>query len=334
MADRWVTIATFHDPVAASLAKNFLASEEIPVALFDESTVAVAWQLAGAIGGIKLQVPAIHVERAELLLAQIQEEKLAEEEAEPLPATGFASPETVEELQAEAEDKQPINVLVDRVYRSAVFGLIFWPLQAYVLWLLLQVATMPGKVSPNRRWKVWVSVLLNVPLLLVLLLILSWVYSAIRGGAAVPNARWAWQQGPEGRFQIRMPGKAAPHSHQLQSSFGVLRFDGIRSDWEIDGFWATLCDCPAAARQAKPKEVLEEITKLQVFDQRERLLRKDEFTMDEMNGMEYEIESVGANRRGKIFLRRGTLLVLEIYGPPHWLRSEEAEHFFQSMRWR
>jgi hypothetical protein len=114
----------------------------------------------------------------------------------------------------------------------------------------------------------------------------------------------------------------------------VLRFDGIRSDWEIDGFWATLCDCPAAARQAKPKEVLEEITKLQVFDQRERLLRKDEFTMDEMNGMEYEIESVGANRRGKIFLRRGTLLVLEIYGPPHWLRSEEAEHFFQSMRWR
>jgi hypothetical protein len=125
MFDRLVTIATFHDPVAAALAKNFLASEEIPAVLFDESTVAIAWQLAGAIGGIKLQVAAIHVERAELLLAQIQEEKLADDEAEPLPATGFASLETAEELQAEVEDKEPINLLVDRMYRSAIFGLIF-----------------------------------------------------------------------------------------------------------------------------------------------------------------------------------------------------------------
>jgi hypothetical protein len=200
MSDRLVTIATYHDPVAAALAKNFLASEEIPAVLFDESTVAVAWQLAGAIGGIKLQVAAIHVERAELLLAQIQAEKLADEDAEALPTTGFASPETVEELQAEAEDKEPINLLVDRMYRSAVFGLIFWPLQAYVLWQLVEVATMPGKVSTNRRWKVWVSVVLNLPILFVLCYLFSCIGGRreLRFLSLIPTENWSTKTSSNG----------------------------------------------------------------------------------------------------------------------------------------
>jgi len=167
MPGRLVTIATFQDPVAATLAKNFLDSEDIPAILLDESTVATDWALAGAIGGIKLQVPVIHVERAELMLAQIQEERLADEEADAPPLTSFANEDAAEELRAENEDKNPVNQLADRIYRSAVFGLLFWPLQVYVLWLLLQLAGTEGAVSPNRRWKIWVAVMFNLPILFI-----------------------------------------------------------------------------------------------------------------------------------------------------------------------
>jgi hypothetical protein len=166
MSYRLVTVATFHEPVAAALARNFLENEGIPAVLFDEDTIATGWMLSGAIGGIKLQVARIHLERAEMLLSQIQSNKEESDADEPMtPQTAIATQEIAEELQAEREDKKPINQLVDRLFRTAVFGLILWPLQAYVLLLLLQLFQEKGKVSPNRRWKVWASMLLNVPLM-------------------------------------------------------------------------------------------------------------------------------------------------------------------------
>ena len=64
MSRGWFTVATFQTAVDAAVAKNFLESQGIPVMLRDEETVATTWALASAIGGIKLQVDAIHVERA------------------------------------------------------------------------------------------------------------------------------------------------------------------------------------------------------------------------------------------------------------------------------
>jgi hypothetical protein len=164
MLDRLVTVATFQDPVAAELARNFLASEGVSACLLDETTVATDWLLAGAIGGIKLQVEPMQVERAEMLLAQIEEE--AEEPNEPPPApTAIAAQEIAEDLAAEREDKAEINKLVDRIFRATVFGLLFPPLQLYAFCLLAQLTGTPGAVSPNRRWKVWASVLVCVPAL-------------------------------------------------------------------------------------------------------------------------------------------------------------------------
>jgi hypothetical protein len=166
MADRLITVATFHEPVAAALAKNFLESEGIPSVLFDEDTIATDWMLSGAIGGIKLQVAPLHLERAEMLLTQIQSDRDEEEADEPMTTqTAIATQEIAEELRAEREDKEPINQLADRLFRTAIFGLILWPLQAYVLWLLVQLSQEEGRVSPNRRWKIWASVLLNIPLM-------------------------------------------------------------------------------------------------------------------------------------------------------------------------
>src|SRR3954447_22764837 len=99
MADRMVTIATFHQPVEATMAQNFLESEGIPSALLDEATIATDWMLAGAIGGIKLEGAPEHGERAEFLLARAQEDR--DEEQPPAEATAIATQEIAEDLEAE-----------------------------------------------------------------------------------------------------------------------------------------------------------------------------------------------------------------------------------------
>ena len=82
--------------------------------------------------------------------------------------TSVATREIAEELHAERVDREPINLLADKVFRAAVFGLLLWPLQLYTLFLLASILTSEGKVSPDRRWKVWVAVLLNMPLMSVI----------------------------------------------------------------------------------------------------------------------------------------------------------------------
>jgi Fe2+ transport system protein B len=180
MSDRLVTVATFQDSVAAALAKNFLEHEGIPCVLMDDTTVATDWMLSAAIGGVKLQVAALDLERAEMLLTQIQQERDEAEEGDDdddydddedneAPAqSAIATREIAEELQAEQADREPINQLADKAFRAAVFGLLFWPLQLYVLYLLACIFGAEGKVSPDRRWKVWVAVLLNMPLMSVI----------------------------------------------------------------------------------------------------------------------------------------------------------------------
>ncbi len=164
MSDHLRTVATFLDPVAAALARNFLDGEGIPAVLVDETTIATDWMLGGAIGGIKLQVSPWHVERAELLLAQVKMEREADDET-PLPATAIASQEIAEDLRAEREDKAEINQDVDRLFRVTVFGLIFPPLHFYALYLFLAICGGEGQVSADRRWKIWVSIGLNLPIM-------------------------------------------------------------------------------------------------------------------------------------------------------------------------
>ena len=87
--------------------------------------------------------------------------------------TAIASQEIAEDLRAEREDKAPVNQLIDRLFRVVIFGLIFWPLQLYALWLLFQLMAEPGAVSANRRWKVWACVILSPVVAMILLLALA-----------------------------------------------------------------------------------------------------------------------------------------------------------------
>jgi hypothetical protein len=51
--------------------------------------------------------------------------------------------------------------------------LLLLPLQLYALWLLLKAFRVYQEIDPNRRWKLWASILLNLPLMAFVLLLLS-----------------------------------------------------------------------------------------------------------------------------------------------------------------
>jgi hypothetical protein len=67
---QWVTVATFSSSPQAHLARLKLESEGIDCFLVDENIVAMDWLLAGAVRGIKLQVPAGRAEEARKLLGE------------------------------------------------------------------------------------------------------------------------------------------------------------------------------------------------------------------------------------------------------------------------
>jgi hypothetical protein len=64
-----ITVARFDTMPDAHIAKGKLEAEGIPCLLLDEHLVQTDWLYAIAVGGIKLQVPEAHAERALAVLA-------------------------------------------------------------------------------------------------------------------------------------------------------------------------------------------------------------------------------------------------------------------------
>jgi hypothetical protein len=167
MSGELVTVATFNDPVEAAIARNYLEAAGISALLLDEMTVATNWGMANAVGGIKLQVGRDHVEDAEALLCQIPDV-----DSDEVPSIALAMAPTADEPPDPIEFGNPKDQAVDRLFRATIFGLIFWPLQIYALWVLMTVPTMEGKISGGRRWKLGASLLLNLPLMGLLIVAL------------------------------------------------------------------------------------------------------------------------------------------------------------------
>src|SRR5258708_9819308 len=76
MSQRMLTIATFTNPVEATLAKNRLESAGIKAFLEGQETVAMAWHLTNAFGGIKLQVLEADSEDAIAILGENSDAEL------------------------------------------------------------------------------------------------------------------------------------------------------------------------------------------------------------------------------------------------------------------
>lgn len=153
MTNDLVTIASFASPVEAELAKNCLESSGIPTFLVGENTVSMAWHLTNAVGGIRLQVAQSDATEAVAILHNPVEEDVAEGN------------------QEEVDDEGPLPTVreqnADRALRAAILGLLFWPLELYVSWLLLKVLLSEERLASAQRRKAILATVINLPLLSV-----------------------------------------------------------------------------------------------------------------------------------------------------------------------
>lgn len=167
MEDKLVTVGTYDMPTEAHLAKGLLEANGLTAFLADELTVGVAWHLSNAIGGIKLQVAESDVERATGILA-------AREDASIEAEVGLADLPEAEECESEPPSSEA-DKTVDRAVRAALLGLLLLPLQLYSLWLLGRLTFSNQKVSPNKRRRIRLAVVLNLPMLVVLGVVVLWL---------------------------------------------------------------------------------------------------------------------------------------------------------------
>jgi hypothetical protein len=200
MSEKLITIATFANPVEANLAKNRLETAGIRAFLADEETVDMAWQLTGAVGGIKLQIPEGDEEVALSLLEKPME--AVERRATGRPrrktrkviklttAITVDGPRMVTERAEELEeDEEPvfgddeddeeeeepseIDQVAERAWRGALLGILFFPIQLYVFGLLIHVIFARERPSPRLWWKVGVAAVVNLSVLAFLFLFLT-----------------------------------------------------------------------------------------------------------------------------------------------------------------
>jgi hypothetical protein len=172
MSDVLVTLATFNDTVEANLAKNYLEEAGFPAFLADEETVNMDWLLGNAVGRIKLQVGDRDAEAARTLLSQhghleapaaIGPEEIRFESSQAGP-----SPESEDqEEDQDADEFEPTQTTRDknaeRAFRGAIFGVLFFPLQFYVFYLLLKVFISEEPLGDRARRKAIIAAIINLP---------------------------------------------------------------------------------------------------------------------------------------------------------------------------
>ena len=327
MSDRLVTIATFQDPVPATLAKNYLEDQGIPAILLDETTIATDWMLSSAIGGVKLQVAQIHVERAELLLNQVQNEKSAED-APPEPESAIAAQEIAEDLQADREDRAEINKHADKLLFSAVFGLVFWPLQLYAIYLMLAILGTEGKVSPNRRWKVWASIALNMPIMALLLVPLFFIFNNWPSSPEGPgNPVWRRRHVNEFGFSVRLPH---------EPSFVRGKLGGLDVyDWSAEAHTRLyrVTYVPGwHPKRAGPVEAAFAHAVAERIGPGGILKKNEPLELDGCPGREVWIGRKVEDERSQFFLRGESLFIVSVFGSEAEVLSDEAAQFFRSLR--
>lgn len=68
--ENWITVATFTYPTELAVVKSFLEAEEIEFNVKDELAVQADNFLSNAVGGVKLQVKPLDVERAKIIVSE------------------------------------------------------------------------------------------------------------------------------------------------------------------------------------------------------------------------------------------------------------------------
>lgn len=170
MSDVLVTVATLNTPTEASLVRNLLDAEGIPVFLSDTEAVGMAWYLGNALGGIKVQVAESDVERAFEVLDDHEPVTITEEDWKIAESFEGESEGEKDEWrdgeeehnldEREAEPATELDAMVNRAYKSAFFGVLFFPLQFYSLALLTKILMGSHDLNSEQRKKMTIGYIL------------------------------------------------------------------------------------------------------------------------------------------------------------------------------
>jgi Putative prokaryotic signal transducing protein len=173
-----VTVGRFVDPIQASFARNYLEAAGIEAFLADAATVTVAWQLSNALGGVKLQVAEPDAPKARSVLREQRDgvggdqQELVRDAIESKPAPGEGSEELPPEDDG-SEDPEPELTgrerAAERAFRAAVFGLLFFPLQFYASFVLLNVLFSSETLAGRARGRAFVAAAINLIYMLILI---------------------------------------------------------------------------------------------------------------------------------------------------------------------
>jgi len=172
MVEELVTIAKYHKPFEAQLAKNYLEARGFEPTLSNELAVAT-WAAGMAVGDVQLQVPAHQA--GEALEAMRQCESLVVAGAAEAPA---AEPGARPDLEEEASEISYGDALASRAWRAAILGSFVLPplLNVYSLSVLLQLFGWEGELSPTATRKMRAALIIDcVVLALALVLLEAWL---------------------------------------------------------------------------------------------------------------------------------------------------------------
>jgi hypothetical protein len=172
---RLTTVAAYFDPFHANLARSRLVDEGIPTFIQGAEFASMAWHLTIANRGIKVQVPAEHAEHALAILSDTSRAGTAQEhDRVESSQSNTAEADRVDDREAEAERQLTTREQnANRAFRGAVIGLLFQPLEFYVLWLLLKVLVSKECMSRRFRNRALVAVIISLPVVILLCLVLK-----------------------------------------------------------------------------------------------------------------------------------------------------------------
>jgi hypothetical protein len=168
-----VTVASFANGFEANLAKGLLESNGVQAFLDNENTLNWSWPLAVAVGGVKLQVADDDAYLAKEILDSVRRNGASTVESDET-CDGSQSHDSalIQDGMDESllDEDLPLTKReqdADRAFRGAFLGVFFFPIQFYVLWLVIKIIDSEDRLSPAKRTRVIVAAALGLPCLLV-----------------------------------------------------------------------------------------------------------------------------------------------------------------------
>lgn len=180
MAEAWVTLIRFGAVHEGEVARGLLEAAGIEALLLDTGMMGMAWHLAPAIGGVRLQVRPEDREAALAILAGDEAEigsSWEERDARKAQFTVLeggggpaeaAAPEALpdEPVFFDEEADEAAERLAKRALTAALLGvLVPFALHLYSAALLFRLAQSPGHL--NRRSRAWAAMALGIDALVL-----------------------------------------------------------------------------------------------------------------------------------------------------------------------